>query len=108
MRKLRTFHQLIPKITWIFLGVLSPILSFADKPNEEKKTWPFFKPENIKVPTVNATDRISNEIDSFIIQKLESKGLTLSPEASKQTLVRRLYFDLIGLPPTPETGRIFH
>ena len=66
MRKLRTVHQLIPKVTWIFLGVLSPILSFADKPTEEKKTWPFFKPENIEVPTVNATDRVSNEIDSFI------------------------------------------
>jgi len=107
MRKLRTVHQLIPKVTWIFLGVLSPILSFADKPTEEKKTWPFFKPENIEVPTVNATDRVSNEIDSFIIQKLESKGLTLSPEASKQTLVRRLYFDLIGLPPTPEQVESF-
>ncbi len=107
MRKWRTTNQLIPKATLIFLGVLSPLLGFADKSTEEKKRWPFFKPENISVPKVKDADKITNEIDSFIIQKLESKDLTLSPQASKQTLIRRLYFDLIGLPPTPEQIEFF-
>ena len=43
-----------------------------------------------------------NPIDSFVRAKLKEKGLTPAPEADRRTLVRRLYFDIIGLPPTPE------
>jgi mono/diheme cytochrome c family protein len=43
-----------------------------------------------------------NPVDHFIQTKLREKGLTPSPEADRRTLLRRLYFDLIGLPPTPE------
>jgi hypothetical protein len=41
-------------------------------------------------------------IDAFIEQKLEEEKWSLGPEADKRTLVRRAYFDLIGMPPTPE------
>ena len=44
----------------------------------------------------------SNPIDAFILAKLEEKGLRPAPPADRRTLVRRLYFDLHGLPPTPE------
>lgn len=44
----------------------------------------------------------ANPIDAFIATKLAEKGLTMSPEADARTLCRRLYFDLTGLPPTPE------
>ncbi|MDE0571490.1 MAG: hypothetical protein OSB44_12460 [Verrucomicrobiales bacterium] len=63
MRKWRTTNQLIPKATLIFLGVLSPLLGFADKSTEEKKRWPFFKPENISVPKVKDADKIINDPD---------------------------------------------
>ena len=43
-----------------------------------------------------------NAIDNFLIAKLQERGLQLSPEADKRTLVRRLYYTLIGLPPSPE------
>src|SRR5262245_30202473 len=43
-----------------------------------------------------------NPIDAFIADKLKSKGLTLSPRASKVTLIRRASFDLTGLPPSPD------
>lgn len=46
-------------------------------------------------------------IDAFIQQKLNEKQLTPSPEAGRRTLIRRLYFDLIGLPPTPEEINAF-
>jgi hypothetical protein len=44
----------------------------------------------------------ANPIDLFIASKLHALGLSFSPEASRQTLIRRVYFDLIGLPPVPE------
>src|SRR5439155_22099176 len=43
----------------------------------------------------------SNPIDAFVLAKLSQKGIKPSPEAVRQTLIRRLYLDLIGIPPTP-------
>ena len=48
-----------------------------------------------------------NEIDAFILQTLESKGLKPAPPAEPATLLRRAYFDLIGLPPSPEEVEAF-
>src|SRR5690349_5268816 len=55
-------------------------------------------------PSVPALESswISNPIDAFILARLEKAGLKPSPEANAETLIRRLTFDLIGLPPTPE------
>ena len=64
--------------------------------------WPFHPPAEIKPPAVRHADRVTNGIDNFILARLEEKGLTLAPQASPRILVRRLYFDLIGLPPTPD------
>jgi hypothetical protein len=50
---------------------------------------------------------IRNPIDAFISARLAQAGLTMSPEADRRTLIRRLSFDLIGLPPTPERVRRF-
>ena len=46
-------------------------------------------------------------VDAFILRRLETQGLAPSPEADRRALVRRLYFDLIGLPPTPEEVKVF-
>jgi len=66
----------------------------------EKQHWAF---QSITRPTVPASDnpRIRNEVDAFIDQKLAEHGLDFAPDADRRTLIRRLTFDLTGLPPTP-------
>jgi len=74
----------------------------ADKITEKaRQWWSFRKPVKPQVPSVHAA-RVRTPIDAFIEQKLEEKKWTLGPEADKRTLVRRVYFDLLGMPPTPE------
>jgi Protein of unknown function (DUF1553)/Protein of unknown function (DUF1549) len=61
--------------------------------------WWAFQPLKGAAASLDSAPR---SIDSFIRLKLEEKGLTLAPKADSSTLLRRLYFDLIGLPPSPE------
>ena len=69
---------------------------------EWKAHWAYIKPQRAPVPEVRAKAWARNEIDGFIAQKLEAKGLTPSPEADKARLLRRVSLDLTGLPPTAE------
>lgn len=75
----------------------------------DKYDWWSLKP--LTRPPVPASrisgDENQNPIDAFIREKLHEKGLKPSPAADRQTLIRRLYFDLIGLPPTPEEVQAF-
>jgi len=64
--------------------------------------WSFKKPARPPAPKVADAARVRNPIDAFILAKLEEKKLKLAPEADRRTLARRAYFDLHGLPPTPE------
>lgn len=64
--------------------------------------WSFQPLNNIMPPNVAGKSWPRNEIDRFILSRLEQESLEPSPEADKRTLVRRLSFDLLGLPPTPE------
>jgi hypothetical protein len=64
--------------------------------------WSFIPPEKPVLPKVSDKSWPRNAIDNFILETLESKGMKPSPEASKEKLVRRLYFDLTGLPPSLE------
>ncbi len=67
-----------------------------------KKHWAFIVPEKTPLPTVQRKGWTRNEIDYFILQKLEQQGLAPSPETDKARLLRRASFDLTGLPPSPE------
>ncbi|MFT5302776.1 MAG: hypothetical protein ACI814_003593 [Mariniblastus sp.] len=69
--------------------------------------WAYRTPEKTPVPQLETTKKYSNWIDPFVVARLEQNGLTLSPQADKTTLIRRLYFDLVGLPPTPAQVREF-
>ncbi|WP_016956471.1 PSD1 and planctomycete cytochrome C domain-containing protein [Catenovulum agarivorans] len=68
---------------------------------EWEEHWAFNPPVKHPVPTVNNTAVINNEIDAFLQNKLESQNLSLTSLATKESLLRRVSFDLIGLPPTP-------
>ena len=66
-----------------------------------KKHWAYVKPVRPDAPKVKNRAWVRNTIDRFVLARLEREGLEPSPEASRETLIRRLTLDLIGLPPTP-------
>ena len=59
------------------------------------------------VPAVQNRDRLRTPIDAFLLARLEEKGFAFSQDASRETLLRRVCLDLIGLPPTPEQAEAF-
>ncbi|MCE9608883.1 MAG: PSD1 and planctomycete cytochrome C domain-containing protein [Chthoniobacter sp.] len=73
------------------------------KVTEADRKWWAFQPLAKTPPgAVKNAAWSRNGIDPFVLEKLEAKGLAPSPAAEKRVLIRRAYFDLIGLPPTPE------
>src|SRR5262245_18479243 len=64
-----------------------------------KQHWAYVKPVRPAMPRVKSRPWVRNPIDAFILARLEKEGLTPSPEADKATLLRRVYLDVIGLPP---------
>ncbi|NDC63433.1 MAG: DUF1549 domain-containing protein [Planctomycetia bacterium] len=64
--------------------------------------WAFVPPVRPQPPPAKQAARARNDIDRFVLAKLEQAGLEPSPEADRATLIRRLHADLVGLPPTPE------
>jgi hypothetical protein len=66
-----------------------------------EKHWSFEPLAPVKLPVVKAGAWPRNDLDRFILARLEKEGLTPSAEATKETLIRRVSLDLTGLPPTP-------
>jgi hypothetical protein len=75
--------------------------------DKDRSFWSFQPPKKPSVPSVSHTALVQNAVDSFLLQKLESKGLSYSPPASKNILLRRVFLDVIGLPPTPAETEAF-
>jgi mono/diheme cytochrome c family protein len=75
--------------------------------DQDRDFWAFRPPRAVSPPVVRNSARVRNPIDAFILQKLEATGLTFSPEADRATLIRRLSFDLTGLPPEPADVKAF-
>lgn len=69
---------------------------------KQKSFWSFQKPVNPPIPEVKDASWAYNDIDHFVLAKLEEKKLTPAKDADQRTLARRVYLDLTGLPPTPE------
>ncbi|VAX38202.1 hypothetical protein MNBD_PLANCTO02-262 [hydrothermal vent metagenome] len=86
---------------WIDQGAILPK---ALKGGMGKTDHWAFQPinSNVKFPAVKNKKWVRNGIDAFVLNKLEQEGIKASPEADRNTLIRRAYIDLIGLPPTPQ------
>ncbi|MCA9166504.1 MAG: DUF1553 domain-containing protein, partial [Planctomycetales bacterium] len=86
---------------WIQQGATWPD-AIAGEELDPRQHWAFQSVVAPAVPTVASEHWVRNPIDRFVLARLEQNTLTPSPEADRSTLVRRLYLDLIGLPPTPQ------
>ena len=64
--------------------------------------WAFVPPERPPLPAVRDDAWCRNPVDRFVLARLEREGIAPSPDAAPETLIRRLFLDLTGLPPTPE------
>jgi hypothetical protein len=82
----------------------SPVAFPADPPaiGGEPRYWAFEPVKRPGVPNVRQTEKVQNPVDAFLLARLEESGLSFSPPAAKRDLLRRVKFDLLGLPPTPE------
>ena len=85
---------------WILEGAISP----KDESPEQnpREHWAFRRPVRVKAPAGKKGEVIANPIDGFLSQPHRRQGLPPQPFAPKPLLLRRVYLDLIGLPPTPE------
>ncbi len=69
---------------------------------EETSFWAYQPVKDAAPPNVKNVAQIKSPLDRFLLAKLEEQGMTLASPADKRTLIRRVTFDLIGLPPSPE------
>ena len=93
---------------WIEMGAPDPregekiVLKTEIDIAEGRQFWSFQKPEKTSLPAVEAVDWSQSEVDRFLLAALEEEGLVPARDAEADALLRRLYIDLIGLPPTPQ------
>src|SRR5262249_15775187 len=98
---------------WVVMGAPDPRDGGAAPPNvaididKGRKFWSFQPPRKPTVPQVKDRTWARSDVDRFLHAAMEPKGVKPVGDADPQALVRRLYFDLIGLPPTPEQNDAF-
>ena len=86
--------------TWIDQGAVWPD-AVAGKA-ELRTHWAYLKPARHPLPPVKNAAWIRNPVDRFVLARLEKEGVAPSPKADRYTLIKRLYYDLVGLPPEIE------
>src|SRR5262249_819067 len=95
-----TDRQIARIRAWIDQGALAPV---DEKPElDPRDHWAFRPPVRPQAPRVQNASWVRNPIDAFLAAEHEKRGLRPQPTADKRMLLRRVYLDLIGLPPTRE------
>jgi hypothetical protein len=105
-------------IAWTLVALVGLVLAaHADEPrsgppsdqvtDRDRQFWSFQKLDRPAAPRVTAASGVRTPIDAFILAGLESRGLALSPDADRPTLLRRVWLDLVGVLPSPEAAAEF-
>jgi cytochrome c553 len=118
-KKLRD-EQIAALTEWVAMGAPWPgfdpeALALAAKKEAEPYDWELFRKDHWSFrpiadpqpPTVKNSSWPKNDIDRFVLARMETAGVAPNEQADKRTLIRRAYLDLIGLPPTPEQVSAF-
>jgi hypothetical protein len=92
---------------WIGMGAPDPRDASKIVVKDKKSHWAFQPVSRPTAPEVKNAAWCRNSIDRFVLAKLEEKGMNPAPQAEKEALLRRAYFDLIGLPPSPRQIEAF-
>ncbi|GIW89082.1 MAG: cytochrome c [Isosphaeraceae bacterium] len=90
---------------WIAAGAVYAVEPLA--PARAGLDWWSFQPIARPTPPALSSDWLRTPIDAFVLDRLRAEGLTPNPEADRRTLIRRVTFDLTGLPPTPDDVAAF-
>jgi cytochrome c553 len=100
--------QINDLVAWVKMGAPGPNAPGSGGPvsaefnlAERQKHWAYQPVQAVAVPTVHISAWCRSPIDFFILDRLEKAGLSPAPPADRRALIRRVTFDLIGLPPTP-------
>ncbi len=94
--------------TWVKSGAHWPADTKAGTANADaRRHWAFQPVMNPTLPLVRDASWPATSVDTFVLAKLEANGMAPAPPADPRTLLRRVTFDLIGLPPTPEEVEAF-
>lgn len=100
--------ELSPSVIAEFQTAIKNLPQQPQAPKQDEHwSWLLQNPTKTAAPPTKNTTWVRNPIDSFILAKLEKQGLTPAPEANRRALLRRVYFDLIGVPPTPDETKAF-
>ena len=91
---------------WIDEGAVWPD-DADDGSSSQSKHWAFHPPVRTELPKTANNAWARNAIDRFVLARLEAQKIVPAPEANRATLIRRLSFDLLGLPPSPDEVRAF-
>jgi hypothetical protein len=111
MHRIRHIEIRSPLMTLLAIGVATLVAwSAADASGTKHRTitdadrafWSFQPVKEVSPPNPNDSKWCRNDIDRFVLARLEAEGLTPAPEADRATLIRRATLDLIGLPPSPD------
>jgi hypothetical protein len=99
-------------VRWIERGAADPregesLASTRLDPDEVRKHWSFQPIRNPAVPKVRDASRVETPVDAFLLARLDQQGWTPAPPAGRSIWIRRVTFDLIGLPPAPEEIEAF-
>ncbi|HKQ76082.1 MAG TPA: DUF1549 and DUF1553 domain-containing protein [Blastocatellia bacterium] len=100
--RLKLFASGVMLVSLAMASEIAPLGTYTPR---ERGHWAFVKRATPAVPAFSlASERswVKNPIDAFILQRLKSEGLKPSPSSDRATLIRRAYFDMIGLPPPPQ------